>query len=85
MQYYRDYGSNLLYDNGWNRFQSPPIASAKNFFLDLICGRVITSLYKVLSNPNPYHQQLQLPLTCIGGRRRVELIEDLKKLKMIFI
>jgi hypothetical protein len=37
--------------------ESLPIASAKKlFFLDLIRERVITSLYMVLSYPNPYHQ-----------------------------
>jgi hypothetical protein len=34
-------------------------------------------LYKVLSNPNPYHQRRRLPITRTGGRRRV----DSKKIK----
>ena len=40
--------------NGWIVSHRLPSLLLKNFFFDLICRRVITSLYKVLSNPNPY-------------------------------
>ena len=32
----------------------------------------MTLLYKVVSNLNPYHRRRRLPVTRIGGRRRVE-------------